>query len=205
MDQPSSLDKPDSAALDRIEPILGAFEAAWRSGTAPPDIEAFPGAGGPDRLLLVEKLVLTDLEFRLKAGQDVRLEEYLRRFPELAGNERPAGPGVVGLERAGEKGRAARPQDRAARDCGGFLYHRTWDSEGSQTRRWLRPRLGSGTTAGGVVPGRWRGAGVAIDSGAETAFLVKHDKPDARAAQRRPGAEHRARPGPPQPSLKRKL
>ena len=32
-------------------------------------------------------------------------------------------------------------------------------------------------------------------SGPETAFVVQHDRPNARAAQRRPGAEHRARPG----------
>jgi hypothetical protein len=31
-------------------------------------------------------------------------------------------------------------------------------------------------------------------SGPETAFVVRHDRPNARAAQRRPGAEHRARP-----------
>jgi hypothetical protein len=33
------------------------------------------------------------------------------------------------------KERAAQPDDRAARDCGGFLYYTTWDAEGSQTRR----------------------------------------------------------------------
>jgi hypothetical protein len=32
------------------------------------------------------------------------------------------------------------------------------------------------------------------NSGPETAFVVMHDPPNARAAQRRPGAEHRARP-----------
>jgi eukaryotic-like serine/threonine-protein kinase len=86
MDKPSSLDQPDSVALDRIDPILDAFEKAWKSGAAPPQIEAFL-AGGPDRLLLLQELVLTDLEFRLKAGQDIRLEEYLCRFPEFAAND----------------------------------------------------------------------------------------------------------------------
>src|SRR5439155_1727293 len=35
-------------------------------------------------------------------------------------------------------------------------------------------------------------------SESETAFLAKHGQANARAAQRRPGAEHQARPGPPE-------
>src|SRR5262249_44226727 len=36
-------------------------------------------------------------------------------------------------------------------------------------------------------PGRWKAHGPS--SGAETAFLLLHDRPNAGAAQRRPGAE----------------
>src|SRR4051812_37746610 len=41
-------------------------------------------------------------------------------------------------------------------------------------------------------------------SGPETAFVVTHDRPNARAAQSRPGAEHRARPVLPEPEPNQK-
>jgi hypothetical protein len=44
----------------------------------------------------------------------------------------------------------------------------------------------------GVGPGRPAMAGGRPDSGAETAFPVTHGRPNARAAQRRPGAGHQS-------------
>src|SRR5437763_1574678 len=70
--------------------------------------------------------------------------------------------------------------------------------ERSLTRRGNYPGLPCGTPTGGVAPDRRGALGNSPDSGSETAFLVKYGKPYARAAQRRPGAEHRARPGLPE-------
>jgi serine/threonine-protein kinase len=69
----------DSAALDRcLEDFHDALERGER-----PDLASFLPPGGADRRLLVE-LVHADLEFRLKAGERARVEEYVARLPELA-------------------------------------------------------------------------------------------------------------------------
>jgi hypothetical protein len=68
------------------ESLLASFEGAWRQGQAP-SIRDFLSRTTPEesRATLVE-LVHTDLEYRLRAGQSCRVEEYLRAFPELAGD-----------------------------------------------------------------------------------------------------------------------
>ncbi len=69
-----------SAVLTRI---VERFEIAWQQAPGP-DLNAFlPSAGEARRRALVE-LAHVDLEYRLKAGQPARVEDYLRRFPELA-------------------------------------------------------------------------------------------------------------------------
>ena len=71
---------PSEKGWQEQESILGHFEAAWLSGRRP-EIDAFRPAGAAATLLI--ELVQTDLEFRLKAGEAVRVEEYLQRYPEL--------------------------------------------------------------------------------------------------------------------------
>ncbi len=83
------------AEWDQIEPLIEAFEAAWNRGERPSIAEHLALHGAHRRLLLVE-LVHADLEFRLKAGEPGRVEEYLRAFPEL-GEDRAV---VVGLIRS---------------------------------------------------------------------------------------------------------
>ncbi len=70
---------PDRQAL---EFVMERFEDAWLNGSRPSIEEYLKDAqGGID--LLVE-LALTDLEYRIKAGEAGRAEEYLGRFPALA-------------------------------------------------------------------------------------------------------------------------
>lgn len=76
----------DSATLsDRIwnesEDVIRRFEDAWR-GPSRPEIEAFLPAGAGRTGLLTE-LVHVDLEYRLRAGESARVEEYLALYPEL--------------------------------------------------------------------------------------------------------------------------
>src|SRR5947199_9968715 len=70
--------------------------------------------------------------------------------------------------------------------------------EGSLTRRGKLPSLRAEPRLAGLFQSRPQGRVIYPDSGSETAFLVKYGTPYARAAQRRPGAEHRARPGLPE-------
>jgi WD40 repeat protein len=75
----------------RVERAVDRFEDAWQSGRCP-EIDDYLPADGPDRAGVLVELVHVDLERRLKAGEPVRIESYLRRYPEL-----DDGPVVVGL------------------------------------------------------------------------------------------------------------
>jgi serine/threonine-protein kinase len=69
----------------RLEELFGRFEAAWR-GREQPVIDVFLAEAGSLRASALYDLLAIDLEFRLKAGMEVRVEEYLARFPEITNN-----------------------------------------------------------------------------------------------------------------------
>jgi predicted Ser/Thr protein kinase len=80
-----------TAAWDRREHLLDAFEAAWRRGEQPAIEDYLPSAEARSELLT--DFVHADLEHRLRAGAPARVEDYLERFPDLAHNR----AGVAGL------------------------------------------------------------------------------------------------------------
>src|SRR5689334_13360826 len=61
--------------------VILAFERAFRSGERP-RLEDLVLEGTPSDLL--RELVLSELELRLRAGENAGATEYLRRFPALA-------------------------------------------------------------------------------------------------------------------------
>jgi WD40 repeat protein len=65
---------------------LKAFEAAWYAGRTPL-LDDFLPQDETERTALLPELVHLDLEFRLKHGENIRLEKYLSTFPELAANQ----------------------------------------------------------------------------------------------------------------------
>jgi tetratricopeptide (TPR) repeat protein len=65
-----------------FETAVRRFEAEWR-GSGRPDLDRHLTTGADRPRLLVE-LIHIDLDFRLRAGDSARVEEYLNRFPELA-------------------------------------------------------------------------------------------------------------------------
>jgi tetratricopeptide (TPR) repeat protein len=71
------------SAGDKLQQLLARFEQAWQAGSRP-SIEDHLTDASLDRCALLRQLVLTDLEYRLRAGDAVRVEEYVQRFPELA-------------------------------------------------------------------------------------------------------------------------
>jgi tetratricopeptide (TPR) repeat protein/tRNA A-37 threonylcarbamoyl transferase component Bud32 len=73
------------SASAKLERIVESFEAAWLQGQRPSLEEYLPSGATIGRAVLVE-LVHADLEYRLKAGEAVRVEIYLRSYPELAGD-----------------------------------------------------------------------------------------------------------------------
>ncbi len=76
-------------AWAQLEEVIARFEDAWQQGR-PPSIDEYLRADGVERPTLVTELVHTDLECRLKAGEAVRVETYLRRYPEIAADRERA-------------------------------------------------------------------------------------------------------------------
>src|SRR5215831_13719889 len=66
----------------KLKQVAERFEDAWQDGRRPSIDDCLP-AEGPLRRLLLRELVHTELEYRLKAGEPARVEEYLQRYPSL--------------------------------------------------------------------------------------------------------------------------
>jgi tRNA A-37 threonylcarbamoyl transferase component Bud32 len=80
----SSTPTPASDVATVCASVFDRFEQAWRSHP-PANLEAhLPGPGEPERWSILVGLVHTDLEYRWKTGRGLPVEDYLRRFPELA-------------------------------------------------------------------------------------------------------------------------
>jgi tRNA A-37 threonylcarbamoyl transferase component Bud32/lipopolysaccharide biosynthesis regulator YciM len=79
--------RPPSASRSEIPPwlfaLLERFEAAWQQGRRP-KVEALLPTTADQRQVALVPLLGCDLERRLRRGQPLRVEDYLRRFPELA-------------------------------------------------------------------------------------------------------------------------
>src|SRR5262245_49228960 len=80
--------EPDWLAL---KDAVKRFEDAWRQAPMP-GIDDFLPIDAPLRFRVLIELVHLDLEMRLKAGENVRVEEYLARYPVLTDDR------VVALE-----------------------------------------------------------------------------------------------------------
>src|SRR5262249_55278556 len=75
---------PSAADWSLLVEAVRRFEKAWRQGPRPLIDDYLPEDGLVRTRVLVE-LVHIDLELRLKAGESARVEEYLARFPQMAG------------------------------------------------------------------------------------------------------------------------
>jgi len=67
----------------RREEIVAEFEKAWHQDEHP-TIDDFLVGDGDERQSVLVELVHAELEFRLEAGESACVEEYLKRYPELA-------------------------------------------------------------------------------------------------------------------------
>src|SRR3954470_3031450 len=74
---------PAGGAGAEFEDAIRRFETAWL-GPARPEIGAYLPAGGAGHARLLTELVHVDLEYRLRAGEAARVEDYLARYPALA-------------------------------------------------------------------------------------------------------------------------
>src|SRR5262245_48591897 len=73
----------DALAVARaVDERCDRFEAAWRRGERP-DLGEYLPADEPLRAAALAELAPLELELRLRAGESVRAEDYLTRFPGL--------------------------------------------------------------------------------------------------------------------------
>jgi len=70
-------------ARERLEADLLEFDQAWKPGLIPEFLAKWVEASPDARRLVAEELVKIDLEYELKAGGKVDIEQYLRQFPML--------------------------------------------------------------------------------------------------------------------------
>lgn len=98
------------SAWDEFEDVIRRFEDAWR-GPKRPEILAYLPTGA-DRIRLLTELVHVDLEYRLRAGESARVEEYLARYPELTDDRE----GVLELIAAEQEFRRRREPGLALND-----------------------------------------------------------------------------------------
>jgi serine/threonine protein kinase len=84
MQRPVSLGELTAEEQQELERLLNRFERACQTGSAP-DLRAFLPV--QDRLYLValQELIKIELEVHWRRREPVKIEEYLVRFPELAG------------------------------------------------------------------------------------------------------------------------
>jgi predicted ATPase len=68
-----------------LKDAVRRFESAWRQGTRP-RIDDYLVADASVRSSLLVELVHIELELRLKSSETARVEDYLKRYPELAGD-----------------------------------------------------------------------------------------------------------------------
>src|SRR5262245_19944335 len=104
-----ALPAADSLAL---RDAVRRFEDAWRQGPRPP-IDDYLPTDAPLRSRVLIELVHIDLELRLKAGETARVEEYLARYPELAGDRAV----TLGLIAAEHELRRRREPDLTLEEC----------------------------------------------------------------------------------------
>jgi eukaryotic-like serine/threonine-protein kinase len=80
-------DRPEVDQLsseDRIDLVCDAFESAWQSGVAPTISQFVESCVETERETLFSELLLVDVEFRRRLGEQPTKSDYLRLYPECA-------------------------------------------------------------------------------------------------------------------------
>jgi WD40 repeat protein/tRNA A-37 threonylcarbamoyl transferase component Bud32 len=96
-----------------LDAVCDRYEAAWTAGRRPRLEDYLDGATEPLRPALLQELLLLEVHYRRKAGEDPQPAEYRDRFPTLApgwlaralATAVPSEPTVPGYEILGELGR----------------------------------------------------------------------------------------------------
>jgi serine/threonine-protein kinase len=84
---PTANATPPLDLAQRVDRVCSRFEAAWkaaRGGSPPPIIEEFlADTSDPERSALLSELILLDVHYRRRRGEDCQAHDYTDRFPGL--------------------------------------------------------------------------------------------------------------------------
>jgi serine/threonine-protein kinase len=84
----------DPGTTSLLDEVVNRYQDAWRAG-ARDDLVAYLPSDSALRQPALAELALAELEWRLRAGEAARAEEYLQRYPELAADTAIAASLVV--------------------------------------------------------------------------------------------------------------
>jgi eukaryotic-like serine/threonine-protein kinase len=73
---------PPPPLTDRVDQACDRFEAAWMAGARPRIEDYLPEAGGPERESYLRELLILDLAYRRRDGEQPSFAEYASRYPE---------------------------------------------------------------------------------------------------------------------------
>ncbi len=125
---PTLAESPFADGSAAVQTAVAAFEDAWLAGR-PPCIDDHLGAlVGAARDRALRELVHIDMERRLGAGETVRVEHYLGRYPELAAET----DHLLGLIQWEFRLRRAHDPDLGRDD-----YHARFPALGAELELWL--------------------------------------------------------------------
>jgi serine/threonine-protein kinase len=73
---------PAAPLTDRVDLACDRFEAAWLAGSRPRIDDYLPAADGPERASYLRELLILELAYRRRDGEEPSFGEYAARFPE---------------------------------------------------------------------------------------------------------------------------
>jgi serine/threonine-protein kinase len=79
----TALEQLPPTLLRHAEVVCRQFETAWKADGRPRIEDFLAGVAEPERRFLLRELVQVEVEYRLRAGEAPRPEEYRQRFPDL--------------------------------------------------------------------------------------------------------------------------
>jgi serine/threonine-protein kinase len=153
---------------DQLQQVLGRFEDAWQRGERP-KLEDYLHEGGAHRQVLLVELAHEDLEYRFGAGEGVRVEAYLERYPELR-SDPDAALSLIAAEYAQRRRREA--------GCTAEEYQQRFPEYATELAK--RLATGSGQNAPWTPPGFSGGAGK-VPPARESEEQTNHKPPRAAA------------------------
>jgi hypothetical protein len=109
MDRPRNLGQLNTGEWDQLHTILERFEKAWHEADTVVLADFVPPPEEPLRTVVFQELVKADLANRWQRHQEIYLEDYLNRFPDL-GTPQTVSPQLIYQEYCIRKRYADRPE-----------------------------------------------------------------------------------------------